>query len=91
MRVSKNYMVRKIADSYLVIPLGDAIKVFNGVITVNETAAFLIEKLKESASVDELVSLMVERYDISKEEACLDVKEFIQELRMNDMLIEGEL
>ena len=64
MKIKDGFILRSVSDAYVVVPLGEAAKTFNGMITLNETGAFLWKKLSES-DVDEksLVDSLLNEYD----------------------------
>lgn len=76
MKVRENFLLRKVAGSWLVMPIGQEMLDFNGILTLNETGAFLWKKLQEGASVEELATALIGEYKVSLEEARTDVKEF---------------
>ena len=86
MKLDKTFVLRKIADDYVVVPVGSTALDFNGIITLNETGAFLWEKLQAETTVEELVEAMVEEYEVDKETAKTDVEEFIELLRAKSIL-----
>ena len=43
MKIKSDFLLKKVADSYVVVPVGKATVSFNGMITLNETGAFLWE------------------------------------------------
>ena len=54
---------------------------FSGLVRSNKTAAFIVEKLKCDITETEIVSAMLEKYDVSKEIAETDVKKIVEKLR----------
>lgn len=40
MKVKQGFMLREIANNYVVVPVGKAAIDFNGIITLNQTGAF---------------------------------------------------
>lgn len=54
--------------------------VFSGMIQLNETAAFIINSLKEETSVDEIVDKMILEYEVDKEQAKMGVESLVQQL-----------
>lgn len=54
--------------------------VFSGMIQLNETAAFIINNLKEETSVDEIVDKMILEYEVDKEQAKMGVESLVQQL-----------
>ena len=86
MKIEKEYILREIADDYIIVPVGKAAMEFNGMITVNETGAFLWKILTKGATKEELLHAMVEEYEVSAEEAEADIDEFLQLLQENQIL-----
>jgi len=88
MKVRGNYIMRKIAGTYVIIPVEDSVADLDGVIAVNDTAAFLFSKLMEEITFDELIENLVSEYDVTEEEAQKDVHDFITILKERNMLEE---
>lgn len=86
MKVKENFMLRKIADSYVVVPVGRQTLDFNGIINLNETGAFLFELLQKGASRDELVEKLLGEYEVERDRAQADVDKFIQSVKDADVL-----
>lgn len=86
MKIEKEYILREIAGDYIIVPVGAAALEFNGMITVNETGAFLWEKLREGTTREELLHAMLEEYEVSEKEADADIQEFLQMLQENKIL-----
>ena len=80
MKVSNNYVLKKVADSYIVVALGGSSVDLNTIITLNETGAFIWEQLKNDTSVEAIISAMVKEYDVSKEIAQADVVKFVEKM-----------
>ena len=86
MKIEREYILREIAGDYIIVPVGAAALEFNGMITVNETGAFLWEKLREGTTREELLHAMLEEYEVSEKEAEADIQEFLQMLQENKIL-----
>jgi len=86
MKIKDKYILKKIAGKNIVIPVEEEAVNFNGIITLNETSVFLFEKLKNETSLDELVSAMVNRYDVEEIVARKDINEFIQILSKKGLI-----
>lgn len=85
MQIKKGFKLRRIDDLYVVIA-GAAAKDFHGMITLNESGAFLWEKLQSPITQEELITALVAEYEISREVAEKDVKHFLQIAREQDFL-----
>ena len=86
MKVKSDFILRKVAESYVVVPVNDLTVDFNGMINLNETGAFLFEILQNGADKEKLVSRMLEEYEVTPEEAETDITNFIQKLKDADVL-----
>ena len=86
MKIAKEYILREIAGDYIIVPVRAAALEFNGMITVNETGAFLWEKLRKGTTKEELLHAMLEEYEVSEKEAEADIQEFLQMLQKNKIL-----
>ncbi len=86
MKIKKNFILREIAGTYLVVAVGEAVKNFNAVINLNETGAFLWKKLEKGASEEELALALSSEYEVEKEVVEKDVSAFIQRLKEANLL-----
>ena len=80
MKLKENFLLRQVADTWVVMPIGQATVDFNGMMTLNETGALLWRKLSEGANLDGLVSALTAEYNVSAEEARSDASAFCQKL-----------
>ncbi len=86
MKIKENYMLRKVADTYVVVPIGAAVAEFNGMINLNSVGAFLWQQLEEETTFDKVLSAMLQEYDVEKDIAEADIKRFISELEANNLI-----
>lgn len=80
MKKVDDFILREIADEYVLVPTGSASKVFDGIITFNEQAAFLWNKLDECDNIKALAEKLTDEYDVDEETALKDVETFIGRL-----------
>lgn len=86
LKLDKEYVLRQIGDDYVIVPVGKAALDFNGMITVNETGAFLWEQLVKGTSKEGLLETLIETYEVTQEEAERDIDEFLDVLYKNNIL-----
>ena len=86
MKIKPDFILKKIAGSFVVIPLRSAAVNFNAVIKLSETGAFLWEKLSQGAQKDELVRALLSEYDVDEATASADVDKFIDKLKEADLV-----
>lgn len=75
MKRNANYFLRNIGDTFFLYPsdeLQDKKLVF-----LNETSAFLWDKLKEECSTDDLVKALLKYYNVEEKDAYPQVEGFI--------------
>lgn len=86
MKVNKNFVVRQIADEYIIVPIGEAVINFNGMVTVNEVGKFIWQQLYDDLAQDELLQRIIQEYDIDEQTAAEDMEEFLEKLKQGGLL-----
>ena len=86
MKIKDGFILREVAGNFIVVAVGNAVKKFNGVITLNEVGAFLWKKLSDGATEAELVDAVLEDYEVERQVAEQDVKAFIEKLIQAELL-----
>lgn len=86
MKIAKKFILREVMGDYVAVAVGKDAKDFHGMITLNETGAFLWNALKEETTEAELVEKMLEEYDVSKDVAKKDVERFVQLMKEHQIL-----
>lgn len=87
MKLKDGYILREVAGNYIVVAVGDEALDFNGLITTNETGAYLWEKLSENISEQELVEALLSEYEVDEKTAIEDISGFLNKLRNAELLI----
>lgn len=88
MRISDQYMLRQVADEYLVIPVGEAALKVKGLIGLSESGSVLYQRLQGGCSEEELVGALLAEYDIDADTARSDTRAFLEQMRRMGILIE---
>lgn len=86
MKIKEDFLLRKVADSYVVVPVNRMTLDFNGIINLNETGAFLFGLLQNGAEREELISKLLDEYEVTPEKASNDVDVFISKVKEADIL-----
>ena len=87
MKIKEGFVLRKVSEAYVVIAVGEAAMNFNGMITLNETGAFLWEKLAQGCEdKKELVDTILSEYDVAEKLASKDVDVFVAKLETAGVL-----
>lgn len=77
MKISKDFVLRKVIGENIVLPIGHATLQFNGMIRINDTGEFLWNHMQQNVTQEELAQRLTEAYNVSLDQATLDVNEFI--------------
>jgi len=87
MKVKNGFILRKVGRQYVVAVTGEASKNFNGMIRLNDEAAFAFGLLQEGIAEDALVAALVEKYGETEAEVRADVAHFLAKLKEADALV----
>lgn len=80
MKLKKDYVLRQVADTWVVLPLGQETIAFSGMLKLNESGAILWKALEEGADIEGLVAALKAEYIVSEAQARADAEEFLQKL-----------
>lgn len=78
-----SFVLRQIADEYIVVPIGSEADIQNCIIKLNETSAFLWGLLENEKTINELVDSLINEYEIDYDTAKRDVTLFCKNLTEN--------
>lgn len=73
---------RQLAGDNILVPGGNAVLDLNGLFVMTETGAFIWSILPEAETEEDIVNKMLEEYDVDRETAQQDVKDFLDRLRI---------
>ena len=86
MKIKEGFVLRKVADSWMAVPIGKMAGEIQGLIALNETAADIWNILQEDHTEEEVVNILTLHYDEKPEVLLENVKEFVEELDIRGML-----
>ena len=87
MKIKEGFILREIAGSFVVVPVGQNLVDVSSMITLNETGAFLWNALSEEASEEQLCEKLLSEYEgVSREEALSDIRDFVKVLNEKNIL-----
>lgn len=87
MKIAQDFTLKKIADSFAVVPTGKNVVDFTAMITINETGAFIWNILQEDCDIETISKKMCDEYDIDMQTATDDAIEFLKILEDNNVLV----
>ena len=77
-RLKPGYVLREIAGEHLAIPV--TAENSSDIVVLNPVSAILWSELETEKTIDELADKICESFDINREEATSDIKEFVESL-----------
>ena len=86
MKLKTKYILRSVADKTVAIALEQGGEATDGVITLNETGAFIFSLINDGADFDTVAEKFFDEYDVTKEEAVKAVENFVEYLKNADLL-----
>lgn len=86
MKIKKEFITRTIAGETVVVPTGAAAARLNGMITLNDTGAFIWKFLQEEHTKEELLAAMLEDFEVDEACAREDIEGFTGVLMEQGML-----
>lgn len=85
MKLKDGFLLRQVAGQNVVLPTGGELDL-NVMITLNETAAFLWEKLQQETDEAALVAALTAEYDVDARTAAESVAAFVAKLNNHGFL-----
>ncbi len=69
MRTKDGFVLRRVPGMNLVMPTGKNVKDFSGALMLNDTGAFIFEKLQKGATAEETARALTQAYNVSLDTA----------------------
>ncbi len=88
MRVNSEFVLSKIGNDNVAVATGELSRRFPGVIVLNGSGRFLWGLLQNDVTREQLISAMLEEYDVPEAQAAADIDAFLVKLRESGALEE---
>ncbi|MBR6785758.1 MAG: PqqD family protein [Clostridia bacterium] len=82
--IKQGYVTREIAGEFIAVPVDSSCG--TGIVILNPVSKLLWDEMRSEKTFDELVGVMLENYDIPREEAENDLRDFLNQLNENGLL-----
>ncbi len=80
-RVKEGFIVRKIGEYVMAVPVGAQTSEMHGMIALSESGELLWNALEKGATIEELTEILTKNYEVEVAVATEDVKKFIDSLK----------
>lgn len=81
MKRNPGYLAREVAGRFVLAPVGETVKSFSGMITMNATGKLLWELLEQEQSVESLAAALSEKYEVALDVVTADVVKYLEPLK----------
>lgn len=85
MKIKDGFLLREVAGSHIVVPLGGATD-FGGMMTLNPVGAVLWAAMESDTDENALTEKLLAEYDVDAQTAARDVHRFTEKLRAAGLL-----
>ncbi|MBQ8833663.1 MAG: PqqD family protein [Oscillospiraceae bacterium] len=87
MKTSDQFILRKIADEHLLIPVREAAISVKGLVALSESGGLLYKKLQEGCTREDLIAALMAEYEVSEAVAAEDTDAFLDQMQELNMLV----
>ena len=86
MKIKDGFVLKEIAGTIVVVPVGNQLVDFSSMITFNSVSELIWRTLEKGASAEDCVNAVLDEYDADSETVKADVAEFIALLKTHNLL-----
>lgn len=80
MVLKRGFELVDIAGEYLIVPVGEEVTSFSGVVALSEDAYFLLKNMSKPKTIKELIVLLTQEYNVDELTAEADINKLIKTL-----------
>ena len=88
MKFKDGVIITKNGDEHIIVAAGEAGQMFSGMIKMNSTAAFIAELLQSETTEESLIDRLLEKYEVTPEQARLAVLTVLEKFRSAGLISE---
>lgn len=86
MKIKKELLKRQVGGESFLVPLGKTVYDSNGLFVLTELGDFIWDLLPEAESEEQILSRILEEYEVDEATAKADLTEFIEKLRKMEII-----
>jgi S-methylmethionine-dependent homocysteine/selenocysteine methylase len=80
MKLKKGFITHTIQGTQVMVAAGPVASIFKGIARSNETAAFIVDCLKQDTTEDGIVKKLTDTYEVDTDMAKTDVRAILDQL-----------
>ncbi len=81
MKLKEGFITYVTDGEQLMVAAGSSANIFHGLVRSNETAAFIVDALKEETTLENIVDMLENEYDAPRDIIARDTRIIIEKLR----------
>lgn len=85
MKLKYDFAIQEVADKFVAVGKNPETQTVEQVFNLNDTGALILQALQNGNDVPTIVSLLLSKYDVTQQEAKIEVNEFIAMLNDNGL------
>ena len=86
-KLKDGFIIREIGNQIMAVPVGKQTSEIHGMIALSESAKLLWEALEKGATIEDLVKILTENYDVDYQLALTDAEKFLKALSEQGALL----
>lgn len=86
MKIRKELLKREVGGEAFLVPLGKTVYDSNGLFALTELASFIWDQLPEAESEDDILTRILQEYEVEESIAREDLKVFLEKLRKMEII-----
>ena len=86
MKRAEGFLLKKIADEYVIVPTGKKAEEVNEVFTLTGTAAYIYSHIEEATGIDGLIQMISREYHAEEETVAEDVRQVVGVMKEKGLL-----
>ncbi len=87
MKLNDNFILKNIAGSSVVLPVGEEAVKIKGMITLNEVAEFIWKKIESGAEYEEILGSLINEYNAPEDVIKKDLDDFLNTLKEKNIIL----
>ncbi len=80
MKIKQGYILRNVVNTHIVVPVSQNKLNYKGMLSLNETGAFLWGLLEKGTDREGLLQALLAEYDVPEAVAAADMDEFLEHI-----------
>ena len=80
MKINNNFVLRQVAQSWIVLPLAEQNENLKGMLTLTDSGAILWKFLEQGCELSDLAKALTDEYEVTQEKALADATNFVNKL-----------